>query len=268
MKFKYGDALDTLVEQEILLVKYRYSKNEDTRIKELLEVCDSQRNIKNLNSYFVYQKEEYVKNKKKLKATKKISNWTEEEDLIWLTILDELILFTNAILRFMKEYRDILDNNVLPESLDYQIVKICIYNLFYEVFESESMNMSGIRTPAFMSLYVMTLHRTFRETLDATNDIDLLINASKETYKFMIDLSKKLQIWPDGLTPRQKQLCRKFLKFIDHNATSIWTYFIILEKFTRNENKKSGTNFRTYDFLDEWEKQLEILKTSSKEIIN
>ncbi|PPE05927.1 hypothetical protein [Williamsoniiplasma lucivorax] len=272
MKFKYNDLLNSLIEEEILLVKYRYSKNEDTRIIELIKVWDSTHNVRTLHDWVWKAIQEYNKNMKKVRVGKQESNWTEEENSTWVSIMRDILPFTSAISIFAKEY-----NNVLKEQSNFiswyrnsesDLIKQTIYNLWNWVFDDQYDNIREKRVPPYMYVGLKELWKHFIRAKFKSDDSDMFFDLMKETYKFMIVLFSDLRFSEFPLTLRQEEQANDFLNWLAHFSKLIATLLLISEKILIIEDEKMNIKNKTYDFLEDRERKLEVFRKLSQKTYN
>ncbi|PPE05542.1 hypothetical protein [Williamsoniiplasma lucivorax] len=263
MKLVYEDLLKSLIEEEILMVKYDCAFDKNIKVKEFIAVWDQTHNIKKLYIQLNKQMTEFAKTQKISKRLKA----SEINNEFYPTLLGKLGSFTAIALDFTENEMHILDNIYGiddPEISKYAMMGIGVCFQLREVYLMFMDFLDELKVPKFMQEALDNINDYFDKAMDHYKDFDKLIKLTMKIHKYIQDTMSQWASHPTELSIEEAPKADKFLNFLISFDINTYILLLMLEKIHLLQDQEEGIVIKpqSYKLLHEREKKLENLRTT------
>ncbi|PPE05917.1 hypothetical protein [Williamsoniiplasma lucivorax] len=264
MKFKYNDLLISLVEEQVLLIKYNSEINQEMKVKELIKSWDSTHNIKTFQKEIEKQMVKFVKYREKLNDFE----LSEMDSFVWPSLLIEMGRFTDTLLNFVENSKNWVHPSGDDELTEYELSQLVLLFQLKDEYMIHVLPLMEFEVPKFMSEGLDNLQDLLGKALNNFGDFDKVIKQTKTIYQYGSDLLDVLQNTAELLTEKDVAQANQFLNWIISFKDTIYIIMLLLEKITIIDDDANGINDQIYEISDAREKQLEMLKKLAVKLEN
>ncbi|AVP49577.1 hypothetical protein [Williamsoniiplasma luminosum] len=261
MKLVYEDLLKSLIEEEILMVKYDCTFDKNIKVKEFITLWDKTHNIKKLDTELGKQIAEFAKMQKMNKGLKA----SETNNELYITLLLKLNSFTSIALDFMENEMHFVDSVYGIEDSkvsEYAMMSIGVCLQLREIYLMFMDFLDELKVPKFMQEALNDMNNYFEKAMDYYKDFDKLIKLTMKIRKYINETISKWEEHPVELSIKEEPKVDKFINWLIGFDTNSYTLLLMLEKihFLKDQDDGIVIKPQVYKLLHEREKKLENLR--------
>ncbi|PPE05923.1 hypothetical protein [Williamsoniiplasma lucivorax] len=252
MKPEYNDLLKSIIEDEILIIKYSIDwPTCDVQVKAMLHEWDTNHNLQTFHKWLNEQDDEI-----KQAVVGSI-------DPLWLVIYIRLHTVTDVILEFMKTYTKLMNAPDYQKLSEYEMIQIVVTAGITHIYEQGFRFLKKSKIPLFMQKTFAKIMHFFQKVLNKLADCDKILDHANELYIYLSSLILEFENTEFSLTDPANEAF-DFIELIKYLATNFYVLLLIFEGFVLIEQNKSSipTDNVFYQRTNEKEEKLERLKDS------
>ncbi|AVP49385.1 hypothetical protein [Williamsoniiplasma luminosum] len=261
-KFVYIDLFKSLIEEEILLLKYNPDVNEDLKVKQMIHFWDSTHDIVAFNSWV---KEEISKLELETFVPNDLDETREQDEFLWEMLLLKQNTLMDVILTFNYEYELVKKVKTFATWPEYERIRLAYLHQirnFYDQFREE---LKEFNAPFFIHQGMKTVKEHIDKIPETVIRIDETLFASKDLHEYLSDLLDSLENLELSLNDQELEAANTIVNWMLYVAGILYNVLLMSEKFAIVEDKKRGIELteQFYEIVEEREVRLEMLKMIS-----
>ncbi|PPE04084.1 hypothetical protein [Williamsoniiplasma lucivorax] len=259
--FIYHDILKTLIEEEILLLKYNPDVNRDLKVKEILKEWDSTHDIKTFDAWL---------SKKILELnieTFVASNVFEDEEtdeFLWEVLLLKQYTLTRVVLKFVKEFKSTKAISHLEQYDDaaFRLIKLTLLNQMQKAYKEFEQDLENAEIPQFINSGFYRIRKIINQALTAWEDFDKMIALSRDAFEYFSDFLESLENLEISLDDQELDSANVTINWMLYASGIIYNLLLLFETFSIHEDERLGVepSAKSYEIVEERELRLEMLK--------